>query len=115
MPQKIPNGVIGIASIDAFNSIVNSFKENLIVVDFYADWCAPCKGFKPVFERTQREYFNKGVIFARLDTEQLPEISEQFSIKSIPTLMLIRNNKGLKKHIGAINQNKLRELINQYI
>ena len=81
--KKIPNGVISISSIDSFNTLVNLYKENLILVDFYADWCQPCKSFKPVYEKTQKQYYDRGVIFARLNTEHLPEVARQFNGKVV--------------------------------
>lgn len=115
MTRSIPNGVINISSVDGFNQIVNTYKENLILVDFWADWCAPCKSFAPVYSKVQTEYFQKGVIFAKLDTDQLPSVAEQFGIQGIPTLVIIRNNKGLKKQVGAISGQKLRQLIDKYL
>ncbi|MCP4762055.1 MAG: thioredoxin [archaeon] len=113
--MTIPNGVISIGSIDAFNDIVNKYKENLIIVDFYADWCGPCKSFMPVYTRTQQEYFSKGVIFARLNTDHLPEVANQFNIQGVPSLMIIRNKKGLKKHVGALNRKQLKKLIDSFL
>ena len=115
MARSIPNAVINISSVDSFNQIVNTYKENLILVDFWADWCAPCKGFAPIYSKIQTENFPKGVIFAKLNTDQLPSVAEEFGIQGIPTLILIRNNKGLKKEVGALNGQQLRRLIDKYI
>ena len=115
MARSIPNDVINISSVESFNQIVNTYKENLILVDFWADWCAPCKMFSPIYQKVQTEYFQKGVIFAKLNTEQLPSVAEQFGIQGIPTLIIIRNNKGLKKQVGALNGHQLRQLIEKYI
>ena len=115
MARSIPDGVINISSVEGFNQIVNTYKENLILVDFWAEWCAPCKGFAPIYSKVQTEYFPKGVIFAKLNTDQLPSVAEEFGIQGIPTLILIRNNKGLKKEVGALNGQQLRRLIDKYI
>ncbi len=115
MTRSITNGVINISSVDGFNQIVNTYKENLILVDFWADWCAPCKSFAPIFQKVQKEYYQKGVIFAKLNTEQLPAVAEEFGIQGIPTLIIIRNNKGLKKQVGALNGQQLRQLIEKYL
>ena len=113
--KKIPNGVITISSVESFNSIVNSFRKNLILVDFYTDWCQPCKSFKPVYEKVQRMYHDRGVIFARLNTEHFPDVARQFNIQGVPSLMFIKNKKGLKKHVGALNRSQLQQLISYYL
>ncbi|MBD3350124.1 MAG: hypothetical protein GF364_01405 [Candidatus Lokiarchaeota archaeon] len=112
---KIPNGVITISSIDAFNRIVNNFRENLIVVEFFTDWCGPCKSFLPIYKKIQRKYYDKGVIFTRINSDNFPEVANQFGIKGVPSLILIRNKKGLKRHVGAIHGHELMSLINQYL
>jgi thioredoxin len=113
--MNVPDGVITISSIDAFNKLVNGFRENLIIVDFFADWCGPCQSFLPIYQKVQQLYYPKGVIFTRINSDHFPEVSAQFGIKGVPSLILIRNNKGLKKHVGALGGKELMEMINQYL
>ena len=113
--MPIPNGIVTIGSIEGFNKLVNAYLENLIVVDFFADWCVPCKTFLPIFEKTQQIYYPKGVIFARINNDQFPEVSRQFGIEGVPTLLLIRNKKGLKKIPGALNSVQLRQTIDSFL
>lgn len=112
--MNIPDGIITISSIDAFNRLVNTFHDNLIIVDFFADWCAPCKAFLPIYQKVQQVYYSKGVIFARINSDQFPEVSEQFGIKGVPSLLLIRNKKGLTRYTGALGGKELMELIDKY-
>jgi thioredoxin len=113
--MNIPDGVITISSIDAFNKLVNVYRDNLIIVDFFADWCAPCQSFLPIYQKVQQLYHEKGVIFARINSDQFPEVSEQFGIKGVPSLLLIRNKKGLTRHTGALGGKELMELINKFL
>ena len=112
--MSLPTGVVNISSIDAFNRLVNTYKEALILVDFYADWCVPCKQFHPIYKKTAERYIGKGILFTRINSEEFPEVSEQFAITGIPTLILIRNKKGLKKQVGALNSHQLKQLIEQF-
>src|SRR5215470_13114449 len=60
----------------------------LLLVDFWAGWCGPCRMFAPVFERASEQH--QDVVFAKVDTEAQPELAAGFEISSIPTLMIIR-------------------------
>lgn len=113
--MKIPNGIITISSIEAFNKLVNVYKENLILVDFFTDWCGPCKAFLPIYKKAQERYYDKGVIFTRINSEEFPEVSVQFNIQGVPTLLLIRNKRGLEKHTGALTGRQLMNLIDRHL
>ena len=66
-----------------------ALKENdMVIIDFWAPWCAPCKTFAPVFEAASETY--TGVYFAKVNSEEEQELAESFGIRSIPTLVVIR-------------------------
>ena len=85
-------------------------KNKKILVDFYADWCGPCKMLAEVF-REVRDKLEVDVL--KVDVDKFPEIAEQYSVFSIPTLYLIENNNIIKKHTGYLNPNELISFVNE--
>jgi len=94
---------------DNFEDIINS--NDMVVVDFWAEWCGPCKMFGPVFEKVSEEY--PEVTFAKVNTELEMEIAGTFQIRSIPTLMIFRENVIIFSQPGALPENALHDVIRQ--
>lgn len=92
-----------------FDEVVSG--DGLTVIDFWAAWCGPCRQFAPTFERVSEE--TPDVVFAKVDTEAQPELAAAFSISSIPTIMLVRDNVMVYAQPGALPEAALVDLIGQ--
>ncbi len=86
-------------------------KNDTVLVDFWADWCGPCKMFAPVYEKVSEDH--PDIVFAKVDTELEQELSAYFNIRSIPTLMIFRDQIGIYSQPGALPEASLRDLIGQ--
>jgi thioredoxin 1 len=92
---------------DNFEQVVTS--NPTVIIDFWAPWCGPCKGFAPVFERVAEEH--PDVVFAKVNTDDEQEISSHFQIRSIPTLMVFRDQIIVFSQPGALPQNALEQVV----
>jgi thioredoxin 1 len=90
-----------------FTSTVSG--DGLILVDFWAQWCGPCRMFGPIFEKLSERH--PDATFGKLDTEAEPEVAASFQISSIPTLMIIRDSVLLYSEPGALPEAALEQLI----
>ena len=99
---------------------VNLTKENFeqtienndfVIVDFWAEWCGPCKRFGPSFEKVSEEF--PDIVFAKVNTELEPEVASWFQIRSIPTLMIFREKIGIFGQPGALPEGAFRDLVGQ--
>jgi thioredoxin 1 len=85
--------------------------NDTVIVDFWADWCGPCKKFAPTYEKVSEEYGN--VVFGKVDTEAEQELAMQFGIRSIPTLAIFREGIVLYSEPGALPEAGLKELVDK--
>ena len=90
-----------------FESVVGG--SDMVLVDFWASWCGPCRMFAPVFDRASEKHAD--AVFGKVDTDAETELAQQFNISSIPTLMVIRDNIVLYAQPGALPEQALEELI----
>jgi thioredoxin 1 len=83
----------------------------MVVIDFWAPWCGPCRGFAPVFEKSSEAH--PDVVFAKVNTDEQQELAGAFGIRSIPTLMVFREKVILFQQAGALPGNALEQVISQ--
>ncbi len=89
-----------------FEEIIGSDKP--VLVDFWAEWCGPCKMIGPIVEELAGEYDGKAVI-GKVDVDNNPQVSAKFGIRSIPTLLVFKGGEIVDKQIGAVPKNVLSE------
>ncbi|HTS97263.1 MAG TPA: thioredoxin [Streptosporangiaceae bacterium] len=92
-----------------FESVMDG--SGMVLVDFWAGWCGPCRMFAPVFQRVSERH--PDAVFGKVDTEAQPELAGGFGISSIPTLMIIRDKVVLYAQPGALPEQALEQLITQ--
>ena len=85
-----------------------------VVIDFYADWCMPCKMMAPVFESLSKK--NSGKIkFMKLNTEEEGQLAMQFGVQSIPTFVVMRGGKVIGKSVGYMDEDSLKERLDEIL
>jgi thioredoxin 1 len=94
---------------DTFAETVSG--EGIKLVDFWAEWCGPCRSFAPVYQKAAAKH--EDIVFGKVDTEAEQELAMAFDIRSIPTLMIVRDGVTLYQHPGALPESALEDLIAQ--
>ncbi len=94
---------------DSFEQTIED--NDIVLIDFWASWCGPCRAFAPVFEKVSEAH--PGVVFAKVDTEAEQELAASFRIQSIPTLMAVRDKIVLYSQPGALPEDALESIVSQ--
>ena len=92
----------------SFFQMISKFP--LLLVDFWAPWCGPCRMMSPLIDQIGKEYMGKLVV-VKVNVDENPTISRQFGISSIPTLILFKKGQAVNKIIGSVSKNKIDEMV----
>ncbi|HDN96126.1 MAG: thioredoxin [Thermoplasmata archaeon] len=100
------------ATDENFDEIIS--KYDVVVVDFWAPWCGPCRLIAPVIEKLAKEMKGK-VVFAKLNVDENPKMAMRYRVMSIPTLILFKEGKMADRLVGALPEDMLRDWVERYI
>lgn len=104
--------VIHIGSEEAFDKLIAG--ETPVLVDFWATWCGPCRMIAPIVEEIANQYADK-VVVAKVDVDEMGELSQRYRIMNIPTLLLFQKGEVVDKAIGARPKAALEQMLNKVL
>ncbi len=91
-----------------------TISNGVTLVDFYADWCGPCRMIAPIVEELSKEMAGKATI-AKLDIENAQQTAQKFQVTSIPTIILFKNGKEMERIIGVRDKSSLKKMIDSHL
>ncbi|WP_252243485.1 thioredoxin [Clostridium sp. ZBS14] len=96
------------------NEFDDAIKEGIVIVDFFADWCGPCKMLAPIFEELEEEMKDK-VKFFKVNVDESGELASKFSVFSIPTMIIFKDGKDVSTEVGFLPKEKIKMNLKKYI
>jgi len=104
-----------VINLDAasFKSLLKS-ESRPILVDFWAEWCAPCRMLAPIFEKLSEKYSDK-MVFVKVNVDECPDLAEDYGIMAVPTLILFVNGTEVERIVGLVPEKRIESLIRKYL
>lgn len=101
-----------ITSTDELQNLIAT-DSTLVVVDFFAEWCGPCKIMAPIFDQVAQE--NPSVVFAKIDVDAVSDLASEYNISSIPTVVFIKGGTVVEQTVGALSSAQLNNKIAKHL
>ena len=98
--------------MDKFNELIQS--ESPVLIDFYAEWCGPCKAMMPILDNVKKNIGDKARI-VKMDVDKYSELAQEYRIQTVPTFIIFKKGENLWRHSGMIQEKELTAMIEQYI
>ena len=111
--QSMPMEIITIKNEEDLNKLSKEFNDKIIIIDFWAVWCSPCKTFAPIFEKIQQEYY-QDFVFVKINVDENPIVAQRYGISSIPTTLFIKGGQFLRKLVGVMNYATLKQILEKF-
>ena len=117
------NGAAGPAAADLIKDtttqtfvkdVIEESKRQPVLIDFWAEWCGPCKAIAPVLDELGAELDGRMTI-AKVNVDESPELAQEFGIRSIPTLLVFKNGEVADKMVGSLSKTQLQEKLNDHL
>lgn len=109
-----PSQIVHVTSARQYAELMETYPSMLFVVDFSAQWCAPCKMFAPIFEKLQRVY-QDDAIFLHVDIDQVPDIASYYRVTGVPTTIFTTQSKELARKVGLMPEAMLQAFIKRLL
>ena len=109
--ETVSSSIIQITSSNFEEIVLNSNKT--VLIDFYADWCPPCKKLSPIIEEVASENTDENLVFARINIDDEQNLAAQYGIQPIPTLVLLKSGKEVDRRVGYMEKTDVKDFINK--